>query len=170
MAPPWAIPLQSHPTCFSSPRPVHSWPCSALAHLISFWDVSQPCRPEGRQRCAEPREIHHAICLVKGCFSESHILLAASLVTFPAWGLKAQAHSQPWAPWENWQPKITERVVNGSVTQCQREETPWVAQSPAGGFCTLPWQLGKGSGLGKTRNTFGPQCLILKPLCILREI
>ena len=89
MASPWAIPLQSHPACFSSPRPVCRSPCSALVHLISFWDVSLPCRPEGRERCAEPREIHHAICLVKGCFSESHILPAASLVTAPSLGTKS---------------------------------------------------------------------------------
>ena len=89
MASPWAIPLQSHPACFSSPRPVHRWPCSALVHPISFWDASLPCRPEGKERCAEPREIHHAICLVKGCFSESHILPAVFLVTVPRLGTKS---------------------------------------------------------------------------------
>lgn len=31
-------------------------------------------------------------------------------------------------------------VVNSSVAQCQREETPWVAQSPAGVSHTLPCQ------------------------------
>lgn len=73
-------------------------------------------------------------------------------------------------------PRITEDVVKGSIIQCQREETPWVAQSPADGVGgtvvrKTPLTVKKGlSGFGKTRNTFGPQCLILKPLCILREI
>lgn len=121
--------------------------------------------------CTEPKETHHTGCLVLGRFYEAHILPAASSVTVPRLGTKracpppALRASGELATW-------SQRTLSTAASHSAKGKRPhgWPNHQWGCSAHSPVRHLRKGSGLGKTRNTFGPQCLILKPLCILREI
>lgn len=149
-------------------QPVRGWSCPSLVTLTASGMGSSPApltKPEGRGGVHNPSR--RRIVPGRSVSPKPRLLHAGSLS--PSWGLDAPVHSWPRGPWRAGNPRITEDVVDSSVAQCRRDPMGGPVTGGGGGH-TLPRQLRKGSGLGKTKNTFGPQCLILKPLCILREI
>lgn len=122
--------------------------CTASPPTISGTGPRPPLLtgPEGRQGCAESRGTHCPGCLALGRFCAAHTLPVHPRSQPPGWGRRAPAAAGPEGLGKAGN-VVTEDVVDSSVTQCQGEETPWVAQSPAvggGGVLHTPLPIRKG--------------------------